>query len=178
MRILLLGHSLIAYGDWARLLPGHSVVNLGLAGETTAGLLNRLEGAVRAHPEADAVAVMSGTNDLLAGDDSFLHEYRMVARRLRRAYPRATIVLHGLLPLSADWLSPELIARANVGVARLAAEAGASFLDLSGQFAGRGGEPHPELYDTDGVHLSEAGYRLWATALASALQESRAVRPP
>lgn len=178
MRILLLGHSLIAYGDWPRLLPGHEVANLGLAGETTAGLLNRLDAAVRAHPGADAVVVMSGTNDLLAGDDSFLHEYRTLARRLRRAYPRAQIVLHALLPLSPDWISPEAVARANAGVAKIAAECGVALLDLTGRFAGPSGEPRRELYDPDGVHLSDAGYRAWAAALRGALGAPSPGAPP
>ena len=169
MRILLLGHSLIEFGDWGQLLPGHDVVSLGRAGETTSGLLGRLDRAVRDNLEVDAVAVMSGTNDLLAGDGSFLHEYRLVARRLRRAYPRATIVLHGLLPISAEWIDPGAIATANGEIARIGAETGVTFLDLSDRFADREGRLRAALYDADGVHLSEQGYRVWAASLKEAL---------
>jgi lysophospholipase L1-like esterase len=169
MRILLLGHSLIEFGDWGRLLPGHTAVNLGRAGETTSGLLGRLDRAVRDNPDADAVAVMSGTNDLLAGDDAFLHEYRSVARRLRRAYPRAPILLHGLLPISADWIEPGAIAAANEGIARIGAETGVSYIDLTGRFVDRAGRLRTELYDADGVHLSGEGYRVWAAALEELL---------
>jgi len=170
MRILLLGHSLIEFGDWGALLPGHTVTNLGRAGETTAGLLSRLDEVVRVLPKADAVVVMSGTNDILAGDNSFLHEYRSVARRLRRAYPRARILLHALLPLSPDWVSPEAVARANAGIARIATETGVTVLDLTDRFTGRGGRPRAECYDPDGVHLSAEGYRVWAGALLEALE--------
>jgi lysophospholipase L1-like esterase len=169
MRILLLGHSLIALGDWARLLPGHAVVGLGRSGETTAGLLGRLDEAMRDHPKADVVVVMSGTNDILAGNDSFLHEYRSVARRLRRAYPDAAVLLHAILPLSPDWISSETVARVNAGIARIGAETGVTVLDLTERFTGPGGLPRGDLYDPDGVHLSAAGYRVWAEALAAAL---------
>lgn len=169
MRILLLGHSLIEFGDWGRLLSGHTVTSLGRAGETTAGLLVRLDDVTRAHTQADAVAVMSGTNDILAGDDSFLHQYRSVARRLRRAYPRAAIVLHAILPLSPDWVSPEMIAEVNAGIASIGAQAGVTVLDLTDRFTGRGGLPRGELYEPDGVHLSAAGYRVWADALTEVL---------
>lgn len=170
MRILLFGHSLIEFGDWSRLLPGHTVTSLGRAGETTAGLLGRLDDAVRIHPKADAVAVMSGTNDILAGDnDAFLHEYRSVTRRLRRAYPGAAILLHALLPLSPDWVSPEAIAQVNAAIARIGTEIGVTVLDLTDRFTGRGGLPRSELYDADGVHLSAGGYRVWADALAEVL---------
>jgi lysophospholipase L1-like esterase len=170
MRILLLGHSLIEFGDWGRLLPGHTVTNLGRAGETTAGLLGRLDDATRTHQNVDAVALMSGTNDILAGEDSFLHEYRSVARRLRRAYPRALVLLHTVLPISPDWVSAGEIARMNAAIARIGAETGVTFLDLTDRFTGRGGLPREELYDPDGVHLSEAGYRVWANALTEVLE--------
>ena len=169
MRILLLGHSLIEFGDWRRLLPGHTVSSLGRAGESTAGLLGRLDDAVRANPQVDAVAVMSGSNDILAGDDSFLHEYRSVARRLRRAYPGAVILLHAILPLSPDWVSSEAISQINARIAAIGVETGVTVLDLTDRFTGRGGEPRGELYDSDGVHLSAEGYRVWADALAEAL---------
>jgi lysophospholipase L1-like esterase len=169
MRVLLLGHSLIEFGAWGRLLPGHDVASLGRAGETTAGLLGRLDDAVRAHPKVDAVVVMSGTNDILAGDDTFLHGYRSVARRLRRAYPDAAILLHAILPLSPDWVKAETIARANADIARIGSELGVTVLDLTDRFTGRGGLPRGELYDPDGVHLSDAGYRVWAAALAELL---------
>jgi len=168
---MLLGHSLIEFGDWGQLLPGHTVASLGRAGETTAGLLGRLDAAVRAHPEVDAVAVMSGTNDLLAGDDSFLNEYELVARRLRGSYPGAAIVLHALLPLSPDWVCAAAIGRVNAGIARIGAQTGVAVLDLTDQFTGRGGLPRGELYEPDGVHLSAAGYREWADALAQVLGE-------
>lgn len=169
MRILLIGHSLVEYGDWPRLLPGHDVANLGRAGESTAGLLARLDEEVRAHPAADAVAAMSGTNDVLVGGEDFLHDYRRVARRLRRAYPAAHIVLHAVLPLSPDWVAPGTLARVNERIAAIAVETGVGFLDLTARFSAPGGEPRTELYEADGVHLSRGGYRVWAAALAAAL---------
>ena len=171
MRILLLGHSLIEFGDWRRLLPGHAVAIQGCAGETTAALRGRLDDVVRTHPRVDAVAVMSGTNDILAGDDSFLHQYRSVALRLRRAYPGAVILLHAVLPLSPDWVSPEAIAQINSAIARIGAEVGVGVLDLTDRFTGRDGQPRGELYDPDGVHLSGKGYRVWADALIEILGE-------
>jgi lysophospholipase L1-like esterase len=169
MRILFLGHSLIEYGDWARLFPGHQVQNLGLAGETTAELHLRLDGVVAAHPRADVVAVMSGTNDILAGIDSFLVEYRLMARRLRRSYPDARIVLHGVPPVDPDWASPAALATANADIAQIAREMGVDFLDLTPRLADAAGSPRAGRYEADGVHLSEKGYRVWAEALAELL---------
>lgn len=40
-RLLLVGDSLIEYGDWAKLLPGRAVVNLGRSGEAVEELRER-----------------------------------------------------------------------------------------------------------------------------------------
>ena len=173
MKILFLGHSLIEFGDWQALLAGHETVNLGLAGETTAHLLGRLDPVIRAHPAADALVVMSGTNDILTGDDSFLAEYRQVAVTLRRAYPAARILLHALPPLDPEWCAPATLAAANAGIARLAAAAGVEFLDLTADFSGADGLPRATLYTEDGVHLAGAGYRAWAARLLERLGTPR-----
>ena len=41
-KILMLGDSLVEYGDWRKLLPGLSVINRGISGETLMELSVRL----------------------------------------------------------------------------------------------------------------------------------------
>ena len=64
MRILFIGHSLIEFFDWQRRFPTHSTVNLGVAGETTEGLLSRTEHVIESHPSADLIFLMTGLNNI------------------------------------------------------------------------------------------------------------------
>lgn len=169
MNLLLLGHSLIEYFDWQGRFPGHRVWNRGVAGETTAGLLARLGGEVRAHPGADAVAVMTGTNDLLLGDESFLRDLRRIAAELRGAFPRARIVLHGILPVAPQWADVKTILEASRRIGELAAGEEVEFLDISVRFLDGEGRLRPGLLVEDGVHLTTEGYRVWTEALSSFL---------
>ena len=66
--LLMLGDSLVEWGDWQRFLPGVAVVNRGLAGEMTSELAARLHDEMADCPAPDAVLVQSGTNNLLFGD--------------------------------------------------------------------------------------------------------------
>ncbi len=169
MRILFLGHSLVEYFDWQERFPDHEFFNLGVAGETTVELLERTDRVVRGHEDSDAVLVMTGTNDLLGGDHSFLADYRKLVARLRSLCPRSRIVLHSILPVDPEWVERSAIDELNVEVAKVAAEAGAEFFDLTGPFTGADGEARRELLLEDGVHLSPDGYRVWSDALEELL---------
>ncbi len=169
MRVLLLGHSLVQYFDWQGRFPDHLVWNRGVAGESTHGLLSRLDREVRNHPDADAVALMTGTNDLLMGDESYIGDCRRIAARVRKAFPRARIVLHGILPVSSRWAEMEALREANRRIGEIADDEDVEFLDLSGLFLDGEGCLRPGLLAEDGVHLSAEGYRLWSGSLASFL---------
>ena len=58
-RVLMVGDSLTAFGEWSELL-GPGAVNRGIGGDTTGGLIARLD----ALPSAQRTYLMIGTNDL------------------------------------------------------------------------------------------------------------------
>ena len=59
----MLGDSITAQGEWAELFPEEKILNLGLSGDTSAGLLNRLDDVVGRKPRV--VLLMIGINDFL-----------------------------------------------------------------------------------------------------------------
>lgn len=170
MKILFLGHSLVEFFNWQRELTGHEVVNLGIAGETTDGLSRRLDGIIAAHPVADALLVMTGTNDLLMDDTGFLDVYSRLVEKLAGAYPGARIVIHTILPLSPEWLDPSSLVKANEIIRDIARRRGVELLDLHDSFLDGDGKLRRELFTEDGVHLGDGGYRIWADAIETLLK--------
>ena len=65
MSTLFLGDSLTEYGNWRELFPGLDIKNRGIAGDTTDGVLHRLDGITALSP--DKIFLMIGINDLLMG---------------------------------------------------------------------------------------------------------------
>ena len=43
------------------------------------------------------------------------------------------------------------------------------FIDVFKKMLNKEGNPNPALYDHDGLHLSEEGYRLWAATVKEKL---------
>ncbi len=161
-RLLFIGDSLIEYFDWALRFPGHTVYNLGIAGETVDGLSRRLDLVKHEIDAVDRVFIMSGINNLAMEDSGFIGTYRGIIRALTCRYPAALITVQSLLPVLYPFISNEDIRAVNLQLKSLAADEGVSCLNIHDLFLDDNGNPDPSCLDDDGVHLSSRGYRIWA----------------
>ena len=82
--LLLLGDSLIEYGDWSSLLPAYRTINRGAAGETVGELAGRLGREVDLENDPEQIIILSGTNNMLMGDESFPAIFGTMLPRLRQ----------------------------------------------------------------------------------------------
>ena len=117
----------------------------------------------------EKVFVLGGINSLC--DSSFditFEEYRTMLEKIGEATD-AAVYIQGILPVSAKqekrlFVKNTTIARFNEKLAELAREKGYTYIDLPGRFL-LNGAMNP-AYTTEGIHLSEEGYRIWADAIA------------
>jgi lysophospholipase L1-like esterase len=68
----MLGDSLTEWGNWHELVPEHRIINRGIAGDTSSGVLDRLQEVIERRPKV--VFVMIGTNDIGLQSVDFLPE--------------------------------------------------------------------------------------------------------
>jgi lysophospholipase L1-like esterase len=172
--IVFLGDSLTEWGDWPHLLGEPAVRNRGIAGDTVAGVLRRLDPILAARPRQ--VVLMIGINDLLGGasPEDVVAAQRTLLARLRAGAPEAGLVVQSLLPVDPHEVGVRHLPRiraVNAGLEAAAREAGATWLDLYPLLGGDAGLER--RYTHDGLHLSGEGYRAWAAAVKPLLQ-----RPP
>src|SRR5262249_54073306 len=82
--VVMLGDSITALTDWNALLPSFDVANRGIPGDTTEGVLERIDSIVAMHPRC--VAVMLGINDLSEerSVQQVLKNYDAIVDRLNR----------------------------------------------------------------------------------------------
>ena len=156
---------MIEYFNWQERFPGQMCANLGMAGESVGGLLSRIGNTKDVCPEADMVFIMTGINNVAMGDTEFSDLYRTIIERLSSAYPGARIFINSLLPTAVDFISNSSIMGINSSLKVLAEETGAEFLDVYSLFIDTKGNTIKEYLLDDGVHLSGAGYAIWAVAL-------------
>lgn len=161
--LLMLGDSLVDYGNWRSLLPQYKVISQGIPGERTKELLWRLP-SCSGHKSVDAILIMTGTNDLFTGHADFTREIQTITASLQESYPSAVILINSLLPIKVPEFK-ETIRNVNRDLQGIASATGAFYFDLYTPFD-TAREP---LFDFDGVHLSTPGYILWAHLLSAEL---------
>ncbi len=170
MKLIFIGDSLTQWYDWPRRFPEHSVMNLGIAGETLEGLLAR-RGAIRQQVKApDLVFLMSGINDLLHGRTDISAPAGEMVRNLTTWYKGSTVVVQSLLPVDVPDVDNRTIEETNRRLRQIAQEHHAEYLDVYSAFTDGNGKVLKGLLDDDGVHLTSKGYDVWSKAVARFLQ--------
>lgn len=165
--VVFLGSSTISAFPLARLYPGAPAVNRGLGGETTAGLLARLDASLPVAPPAGLI-LYAGANDMrvragAVGPAETAARVRRVLDVLSARFPAAPVALIELMPERDE--PPEALVRLralNESLRALAAERGAAFVRTSRPpLVTPEGRLSPTMTD-DGVHLHAAGYTVLA----------------
>jgi lysophospholipase L1-like esterase len=172
---ILAGDSLSLWFPSEMLFPERTWLNQGISGETSRGLLNRLDLLDKTQPEA--IFVMIGINDLIRGieDETIVANQELIIRYLRRVHPRSKIIIQSILPHSAEKVTWEgrdrllairnsRIRAINERLKAIAKQEDVIFLDLYPLFADSEGNLKREL-SSDGLHLNPQGYLVWRNAL-------------
>jgi len=169
--------------------PQNLALNIGISGDRTEHLLFRiLPQAQGGLGQLDApelapefFVLMVGINNSYAPEmpvaDSVFEGVLAVMRSLHARKPGARIILQSILPTSEPSRDDEVVRPVNLRLAALANSAEfagfTTWLDLYPAFVDAQGKQDPRLF-VDGLHPSEAGYRVWRDRLVPALATARA----
>src|SRR5262245_41079427 len=157
--VVFLGDSITEGGPWEELFPGVRTRNRGIGGDTSDGVLRRLEQVTRAQPAK--VFLLIGTNDLYSGasEDEIVANIEEILERLKQESPDTEVYLQSVLPRAADYRTR--IEALNARLAEVAGEQAAAWVDLYPAFVDpEKGAIRPELSNDD-LHLLGPGYALW-----------------
>lgn len=161
MRILLIGDSITEGFKTSILLPEFEIINKGVYGDNTEGVLKRLEEHVL-NETPDIVSVLIGTNDfaLEKTNDQILENIEKIIVLLKNL--DAEIVICSILPVSNIInRSNHRINDVNCGVEELTMKHGINYWNIHQFFVDNDGSIQRK-YTYDGLHLSEMGYNHWA----------------
>ncbi|MEZ8653882.1 SGNH/GDSL hydrolase family protein [Vibrio splendidus] len=166
--LVMFGDSITEWAPWADIFRDISMVNRGLAGDTTTGMLRRIDTTLNVKPKL--VCFMAGINDLAQGYD-VEHIYQNYIDMLKvwqendiRILVQSTLYvgskLQGLNP------SVELL---NSKISEYCSQQGIAFLDVNSVLS-----PNQLLsneYSCDDLHLNAKAYQVWAEVLQPTVAE-------
>jgi lysophospholipase L1-like esterase len=169
-------------------VPDNFALNIGISGDRTEHLLFRiLPKTQRGLGQLDAEALvpeffvlMVGINNSYAPEmpvaDSVFEGVLAVMRSLHARKPGTRLLLQSILPTSEPARDDAVVKPVNARLAALAKspefEGFTTWLDLYPSFVDAQGRQDARLF-VDGLHPSEAGYRVWRDRLVPALASAR-----
>ena len=171
--IVMLGNSLTENGgDWGKRLGRKHVVNRGIIGDEVMGVYRRLHQILPGQPRE--LFLMIGINDVSHDltADSIARLIRLTVERIRRESPQTRLHLQSLLPINESFGryqrltgKTDLVPEINARLKKLAHEQHIDFIDLFPLFTEKNTHTLRKELTTDGLHLNEKGYKIWAKEL-------------
>ncbi|MEJ5368861.1 MAG: GDSL-type esterase/lipase family protein [Bryobacteraceae bacterium] len=157
---------------WKKTFFGWNAANFGWGGDTTRNILWRIRNGEMDGVNPKVVVLMAGTNNL--GRDSvwgIVEGIRAILETIREKAPGATVLLTGIPPRGDNPVYDATIRHINAELAKLAG-GNVRFVDISKPFywVARA-QINSRLLEADRLHLSLAGYEVWAEALRPHLLE-------
>ena len=154
--------------------------NRGIGGDTTAGVLKRLEVSVF-DLAPRAVVLLIGTNDVNGNipPEEILSRYRQIVTAITTQLPDTKLYCISILPQNKQLEeysqiqidhTTQIIQALNPQIRQIAQEAGAVYVDLFVLLADENNHLLP-AYSDDGLHLNETGLRQWTAQMLPLLTE-------
>lgn len=169
--IIFLGNSITDTAEWAELLKNRRVKNRGISGDTSFGVLARLDEVTVSKPAK--IFLMIGINDLSRGipDSLIIRNFGRIVEHIRRTSPRTRIYLQSVLPTNGSFPQfarhqgkADHIRVLNDALKSIAAQTGQHYIDLHPYLSAPDGQLDSR-FTNDGLHLNGAGYIRWVRAL-------------
>lgn len=169
-RIAFWGDSLTEGGNWGKYFPDYETANFGISGQKSVEIISRLDEVLAWNPSK--IFLMMGINDLGEGLDfkTPLENYKIVIDKVKELKNTALFV-QSLLPTNETMFQSSSfkginILELNAHLRDLCGKEKITFVDLYTAFLTDTYQLIRD-YTTDGLHLNEAGYRVWKNCLQS-----------
>ncbi|OFY40042.1 MAG: GDSL family lipase [Bacteroidetes bacterium GWF2_40_14] len=169
--VVFMGNSITEQGWWNMLFKVKNIVNRGIGGDNTYGMVDRMPEILASRPQK--VFLMAGINDISLGfpQDTIVSNIRKMVKMSRKMAPSCKFYVQSVLPLNENRLAFPLVKGKNPVVRDLNSrlktmceEEGIMFLDIASLLSDPNGDLRIEL-TKDGLHIHSQAYVIWADYL-------------
>lgn len=157
---------------WREHFADCRTINIGIGGDKSQNVLWRLDHGGVEGLQPEVVVVMIGNNNMFfvpeTGVEAAAKGVEMVVANVRARFPEADVIAAKILPCHAPGVPfYEAIRKTNavLDTLKLGSDPKVQVLDLWDDFAGADGALRKALFTPDSIHLSPAGYAVYAARL-------------
>ncbi len=171
--IVFVGSSSIRF--WTTLaadFPGLPVIGRGFGGSELADSVYYLDRVVLPY-RPRTVVLYAGENDIAAGKtpEAVASDFREFCVRIRAALPGTRILYIAMKPSPSRWAKRAQLEQGNALIAAACArDPRLTFVNVWPAMLDASGQPRPELFRDDRLHMKPEGYAIWIRLLTPLLQ--------
>lgn len=152
--VVFLGDSLTDGCDVSKYYPTYKCLNRGISGDTTTGLLKRLDESLY-QVETKAVVMLIGANNL----HNMFDDYEDILKSFQEHIKDVPVIILSLSSMGRDWAkNNDLAIENNIKIKELANKYNYYFIDIYNPLLDEETGKIREDYTTDGGHFTHAGY--------------------
>lgn len=154
--------------------PGHNIINRGLGGSSLPDLI-RYEQDIIFPYEPRQVFVYCGENDLAASDtlaaQTVVKRFITLFTHIRDRLPKASIAFVSIKPSpSRAHLMKKMVVTNRMIRAFLKTQPNTDYVDVYHKMLTRAGNPIPDLFLEDNLHMNRKGYEIWKREIGKVLR--------
>jgi lysophospholipase L1-like esterase len=178
-KIIFLGNSLTQFGDWGKLLGDSTIINRGIAGDNTYGVLARLNDIMIRKPEKLFIEI--GINDISQNipQPIILKNILSIVKQVHKNSPGTKVYITSILPTNdnvkaeypASYHKNKQINFINSQLMRHADAVDFTYIDLSKWVKDKKGDLDVRYAKPDGLHLNQQGYGVWVKLISKQLTQ-------
>lgn len=166
--IVFVGSSSIVYWKTAKDFPEWDILNRGFGGSQTADSVEFAHRIITNY-QPRQVVVYAGDNDIARGKspETVFNDTKELFGLIHNALPETSIIYVAIKPSIARWELIDTMRETNAMIRENLCEKDdrIEFLDIDTPMIGDDGKPKPELFISDGLHMTPAGYAIWNEAI-------------
>ena len=169
--VLFIGSSSIrAWPDLAGDFPDYPVMNRGIGSSQMSDMLYYFDRVVAVYNPA-LILVYEGDNDLASGKsvDQVYADYLEFLALVEEQLPDADVAFISTKPSPNRSQYLEVTRQLNARLEELASTNYKWFIDVFTPMLDDSGQPRPELFNSDMLHMNAAGYELWQSIIEPVL---------
>lgn len=170
--IVFVGSSSIRMWDLEKSFPGKKYLNRGFGGSEIIDSTHFFTELVAKH-QPQLVVFYAGDNDIAGGKlpGHVREDFQAFAKKFAAALPDTKLVYISIKPSIARWQLADKMREANKLIAADCAKNDKfTFLDVWPVMLVEDGQPRKDIFLEDGLHMNDAGYKLWVELLAPHLE--------
>jgi lysophospholipase L1-like esterase len=141
--------------------------NFGIGGDTTQGVLWRMQNGELEGFTAKLIVLMLGTNNINRNQNADIAEGdRLIVEEFKKRQPQAKVLILGIFPRGVEATNPyrASIREINGMLAKLADNTRVFYMDIGEKFLTADGTLTAEIMP-DALHPNAMGYQIWADAI-------------